>query len=71
MIDELIGLRLDDAKKRLEGKNVTVKDFDVLNFTMRVKFNGNESVSEVCIPVMRDGVCNREPIIDYCKKRMQ
>ena len=27
MINELIGLRLDDAKKRLEGKNVTVKDF--------------------------------------------
>ena len=27
MINELIGLRLDDAQKRLEGKNVTVKDF--------------------------------------------
>lgn len=27
MINELIGLRLDDAQKRLEGKNVIVKDF--------------------------------------------
>jgi beta-mannosidase len=73
ILEEEYKCRINEKGKSvlLKNLNVMVKDFDVLNFTMRVKFNGNESVSEVCIPVMRDGVCNREPIIDYCKRRMQ
>jgi hypothetical protein len=73
ILEEEYKCRINEKGKSvlLKNLNVMVKDFDVLNFTMRVTFNGNESVSEVCIPVMRDGVCNREPIIDYCKRRMQ